>query len=107
MGSEHGLTQTQLKLVSEQPAGEAALIAFAPHFDEATVAALAYADAMTVADVDDACFDRVAQHFDADQIVELTEVIAWENASARFNRALRVASQHLWHPDEGSHQAPT
>ncbi len=107
MGSEHGLTETQLRLVSEQPAGKAALIAFAPHFEEATVAALAYADAMTVADVGDDCFDRVAQHFNADQLVELTEVIAWENASARFNRALRVGSQHLWKPDEHSRPAPT
>ena len=95
MGSEHGLTQTQLRLVSEAPAGEDSIAAFTAHFDEATVAALAYADAMTVADVGDACFARVAQHFEADQIVELTEAIAWENASARFNRALRVASQHL------------
>ena len=107
MGSEHGLTQTPRRLVSEEPAGEDSIAAFTPHFDEATLAALAYADAMTVADVDDACFARVGQHFDADQIVELTEAIAWENASARFNRALRVASQHLWQPDEHSHQAPT
>ena len=31
-----------------------------------------------------------------DYLVELTEVVAWENASARFNRALRIGSQHLW-----------
>ncbi len=66
-------------------------------FDEATMVALAYADAMTLGDVDDALFRRVADAYDDDQIVELTEVIAWENASARFNRALRVESQHLWH----------
>jgi hypothetical protein len=28
--------------------------------------------------------------------VELTAAIAWENASSRFNRALRVPSQQLW-----------
>jgi hypothetical protein len=28
--------------------------------------------------------------------VELTTVVAWENASARFNRALRVEAQGLW-----------
>ncbi len=66
-------------------------------FDEATMVAFAYADAMTTGDVDDRLFRRVADAYDADQIVELTEVIAWENASARFNRALRVESQHLWH----------
>ena len=65
-------------------------------FDGATRAALAYADAMTTGDVSPALFERVREHFDDDQIVELTEVIAWENASARFNRALRLGSQHLW-----------
>jgi hypothetical protein len=28
--------------------------------------------------------------------VELTEIVAWENASAKFNRALRIPSQRLW-----------
>lgn len=52
---------------------------------------------MTVADVTDELFERVRSAFSDDEIVELTEVIAWENASARFNRALRIDSQHLWH----------
>jgi hypothetical protein len=65
-------------------------------FDDATRTALAYADAMTTSDVSGALFANVREHFDDDQIVELTEVIAWENASARFNRALRLGSQHLW-----------
>ena len=65
-------------------------------FDHATRTALAYADAMTMGDVSAELFDRVRKHFDDDQIVELTEVIAWENASARFNRALRLGSQHFW-----------
>jgi alkylhydroperoxidase family enzyme len=65
-------------------------------FDAATRTALAYADAMTTSDVSAALFARVRERFDDDQIVELTEVIAWENASARFNRALRLGSQHLW-----------
>jgi alkylhydroperoxidase family enzyme len=51
---------------------------------------------MTTDDVSAALFERVRSQFDDDQIVELTEVIAWENASARFNRALRIGSQHLW-----------
>ncbi len=69
-------------------------------FDERTLAALDYADAMTGATdgdfVPDELFDRVKQHFDTEEIVILTELIAWENASARFNRALGVASQELW-----------
>ena len=47
-------------------------------------------------DVDDALFARLRRHFGDDQIVELTEVVAWENASSKFNRALRIPSQHLW-----------
>jgi alkylhydroperoxidase family enzyme len=65
-------------------------------FDAETRTALAYADAITTGDVSHSLFDRVREHFDDDQIVELTEVVAWENASARFNRALRIGSQHLW-----------
>jgi alkylhydroperoxidase family enzyme len=34
--------------------------------------------------------------FSEDEIVELTEIIAWENASSKFNRALRIPSQGLW-----------
>ena len=61
-------------------------------------AALEYADAMTVTDrdVDDDLFARVQAHFDDDALVELTATIAWENASSKFNRALRVPSQGLW-----------
>jgi alkylhydroperoxidase family enzyme len=66
------------------------------HFEPALQVALAYADAMTTGDVDDALFARVRMTFTDDEIVELTEVIAWENASARFNRALRIESQGLW-----------
>ena len=60
--------------------------------------ALEYADGMTLTErgVDDELFARLRTHFNDDQIVELTEIIAWENASARFNRALRVPSQQLW-----------
>lgn len=47
-------------------------------------------------DVDDAFFARLREQFDDDQLVELTEVIAWENASSKFNRALRVPAQGLW-----------
>jgi len=60
--------------------------------------ALEYADAMTITgrDVSDELFERLSASFSDDEIVELTEVIAWENASAKFNRALRIPSQKLW-----------
>lgn len=46
--------------------------------------------------VSDELFARVATTFSTEEIVVLTELIAWENASARFNRALGVESQELW-----------
>jgi alkylhydroperoxidase family enzyme len=65
--------------------------------------ALAYADAMTLTDqdVDDALFERLQSVFDDDALVELTATIAWENASSKFNRALRVPSQGLWRRQGG------
>jgi len=59
---------------------------------------LEYADAMTITgrDVSEELFARLRDRFDDDALVELTEVVAWENASSKFNRALRVPSQKLW-----------
>lgn len=51
-------------------------------------------------DVDDELFARLRGFFDEDEIVELTATIAWENASSKFNRALRVPSQGLWKRSE-------
>lgn len=60
--------------------------------------ALEYADAMTLSDQDvsDELFERVRAIYNEAEIIELTEVIAWENASSKFNRALRIPSQGLW-----------
>lgn len=67
-------------------------------FDDDEKLVLEYADRMTFSDrdVDDAFFARLRDRFDDDAIVELTETIAWENASSKFNRALRIPSQGLW-----------
>jgi len=67
-------------------------------YTEAERVALAYADAMTVTgrDVSDELFARLREFYTDDEIVELTEVVAWENASSKFNRALRIPSQGLW-----------
>ena len=53
---------------------------------------------MTITDreVDDALFARVRRVYGDDALVELTAIIAWENASSKFNRALRIPSQGLW-----------
>jgi alkylhydroperoxidase family enzyme len=67
-------------------------------FDDRERTVLEYADGMTITGqtVSDDLFERIRRFYDDDAIVELTEVIAWENASAKFNRALRVPSQNLW-----------
>ena len=67
-------------------------------FDEREKIALEYADSMTITgrEVPDELFERVRRHFSEDELVELTEIIAWENASSKFNRALRIPSQELW-----------
>ena len=69
-----------------------------PLYNEAERAALRYADAMTVTgrDVSDELFARLRDFYTDDEIVELTETVAWENASSKFNRALRIPSQGLW-----------
>ena len=72
--------------------------ATSPLYLDAERAALEYADAMTLSDreVDDELFARLRRFYDDDALVELTAIIAWENASSKFNRALRVPSQGLW-----------
>jgi AhpD family alkylhydroperoxidase len=67
-------------------------------FDDAEKAALEYADAITDTrcDVDDKLFARLQRHYDDDTIAELTMIIAWQNASSRFNRAFRIPSQGFW-----------
>ena len=51
---------------------------------------------VTGREVSDELFARLRRFYDDDALVELTAVIAWENASSKFNRALRVPSQNLW-----------
>lgn len=67
-------------------------------YDEAERVALEFADNMTITgrEVSDELFERLRKFYDEDALVELTATIAWENASSKFNRALRVPSQQLW-----------
>lgn len=53
---------------------------------------------ITGREVGDEMFARLREFYSDDEIVELTEVVAWENASSKFNRALRIPSQKLWRP---------
>ena len=69
-----------------------------PLYNEVERVTLEYADNMTITgrEVTDVLFARLRHFYDDDAIVELTEIIAWENASSKFNRALRIPSQQLW-----------
>ena len=90
MGSELGVPDDKILALEEY--------ATSSLYDEQERAALQYADAITLSeqDVDEALFERVRGCFGDDAVIELTAVIAWENSSSKFNRALRVPSQGLW-----------
>ncbi|MGI8909272.1 MAG: carboxymuconolactone decarboxylase family protein [Rubrobacteraceae bacterium] len=90
MSSELGVSDEKILVLDDY--------ANSPLYDEWEKTALEYADAMTISDrdVDEDLFGRVRRSFDEDALVELTAVIAWENSSSKFNRALRVPSQGLW-----------
>ncbi len=58
---------------------------------------LEYGERMTITgqSVDDALFQRLRNHFNDAQIVELTAGIAMENFRSKFNVPLQVQSQGL------------
>ncbi len=64
-------------------------------FSEVEKVVLDYAEAMsqTPCQVADELFERLRQHFDDPQLVELTAAIAFENYRARFNWALEIEPQ--------------
>ena len=99
MGSEAGLSDQKIQALDDY--ANAPSVDGAPMFDDRELAALEYADAITLSDrdVEDELFARLKAHFSDEAIVELTAVIAWENASSKFNRALRVESQNLYEGD--------
>lgn len=90
MGSQLGVSDEKIEQLPNYANSEL--------YTEAERAALEYADCMTITgrDVDDELFSRLKKFYNDDAIVELTAVIAWENSSSKFNRALRVPSQKLW-----------
>ena len=90
MSSRLGVTTAKIEALNDY--------AKSPLFTEAEKVALEYADAITDTgrDVDDALFGRMQHHYDDDTIAELTMIIAWDNASSRFNRAFRIPSQGFW-----------
>ena len=93
MSSELGVSGEKIEALADY--------ALSPLYNEAERVALEYADCMTITgrEVADELFARLRTFYDDDAIVELTAIIAWENASSKFNRALRVPSQNLWKRD--------
>ncbi len=90
MGSQLGVPDEKILALADY--------ATSPLYTEAERVALEYADAITLSesDVSDDLFARLRRFYDDDAVVELTAVIGWENASSKFNRALRIPSQGLW-----------
>lgn len=90
MGSDLGVATQKIEALPDYESSA--------YYDEAERIALAYADAITLSDQDvsDELFAKLKEFYNEDAIVELTAIIAWENASSKFNRALRVPSQKLW-----------
>jgi alkylhydroperoxidase family enzyme len=84
--------------VSDEKINALADYATSDLYNETERVALEFAEKMTITgrDVSDELFARVREFFDEDALVELTATIAWENATSKFNRAMRVPSQHLW-----------
>lgn len=93
MSSELGVSLEKIEALAEY--------ATSPLYTEAERVALEYADCMTITgrEVTDELFARLRAVYETDAIVELTAIIAWENSSSKFNRALRVPSQNLWKRD--------
>ena len=90
VGSRLGITREKIEALGDY--------AQSPIYSAPEKVALEYADAMTDTsrDVEDELFARLQQHYDDDTIAELTAIIAWENASSRFNRAFRISAQGFW-----------
>lgn len=90
MGSELGIANEKIEALNQY--------ATSSYYSDEEKLALEYADRITITDEDvsDDFFARLKQAYSDDQIIELTAVVAWENSSSKFNRALRVPSQQLW-----------
>ena len=90
MSSTLGVSDEKIDALSDYASSEL--------YNDSERVALEFADSMTVTgrEVSDELFSRLREFYDDDALVELTATIAWENASSKFNRALRVPSQELW-----------
>ena len=90
MSSSLGVSDEKIDALSDYASSEL--------YTDSERVALEFADNITITgrDVSDELFSRLREFYDDDALIELTAAIAWENASSKFNRALRVPSQQLW-----------
>jgi 4-carboxymuconolactone decarboxylase len=84
VGRKQGVTEQQLLGLANFENSAA--------FSELEKLVLAYAAAMTQTPVEvpDELFNALRQHFNPQQLVELTSAIAWENYRARYDHAFGV-----------------
>ncbi|WP_218940416.1 carboxymuconolactone decarboxylase family protein [Denitrobaculum tricleocarpae] len=77
-------------------------------YDDKERDALDYAEAMTRSDreIDGDLMRRLNSHFDDDQIVELTGLIAFQNMSSKFNSALAVPPQGFCQIPQSGDESP-
>ena len=92
-----GLSEDELKDLIDWEASE--------RFDQLDKLVLGYSDAIsrTPVDVSDELFAQLREHFDEEQMVELTAAIAWENWRARFNWAFGLGKEGY---SEGAYCVP-
>ena len=81
--------------VSEQQILDLAHFETSPAFFELEKLVLRYASLMTETPVEisDDLFAELQQHFNKQQLVELTSSIAWENYRARFDHAFGIEAE--------------
>lgn len=87
MSRREGLTDRQLVELADFETSAA--------FSELQKRVLRYAEALTQtpANVSQALFDNLREHFEPRQMVELTAAIAWENFRARCNRGFGIEAE--------------
>jgi alkylhydroperoxidase family enzyme len=87
VGRKSGITEQQLHDLTQFESS--------PHFDgeEKTVLHLATALTHIPTSVSDELYAALRQQFSERQLLELTAVITWENARARFNRVYAIPAE--------------
>ncbi len=87
MGRKEGLTEDKLRALGDFEKSS--------DFTPLEKLVLRYAVAMTETPVEvhDALFEELKQHFNNQQLVELTSAIAWENYRSRYNHAFDIEAE--------------